>query len=356
MQMTQRALPMSDSFATSELAARHPNGSTRLAGINLNLLVALDALLREGNVTRAAARIGISQPAMSHSLARLRDHFGDPLLLTNGRLKGFTPKAQQMRLSVFRAADALADLFDERRHDDPQTSRRRFVTALPAHLALRVVPQLVETLARQRPHLGLEVRPLHSPIEQVLHHAADLALGAFVALPQGIECEHLFAEPFVCVVRADHPCVDYVLPVASYLELSHVEVTSPPALSHGVDRFLEIVGARRRVSATVDHILLAAPVLMQSDLVLTTTRAFARTLLEMAPLRVVELPPDVPGLRFSQIWRSADERNEDHICLRRAARDVCLAVTSDRAKPRGVKATALHAVEAGRAFDGSGGR
>ncbi|MEZ4251049.1 MAG: LysR family transcriptional regulator [Polyangiales bacterium] len=140
-----------------------------LASLDLNLLVALDALLQEGSVTRAARRLGLSQPATSHALARLRELFGDPLLVRVGRGLAPTPRAEALRAPLERVLADVRRLLRERPAFDPATSRRRFVLLCPDLLA-PLLPELLTVLEHDAPGVDLAVEQprgdIHGPLEE----------------------------------------------------------------------------------------------------------------------------------------------------------------------------------------------
>jgi DNA-binding transcriptional LysR family regulator len=297
----------------------------KLSGVDTNLLVALDALLKERSVTRAARRLGVSQPAMSYSLARLRDHFKDPLLVPRGRELLLSPKAKKLADGASRAIRALSDVFEDSKRFDP-AARRVFVLACADLFSVRFVPRLLARLRHEAPGAELEVRPLIArATEQILSDDVELAFGAFEDVPAAVNQHHLFDDPFVCVVRMDHPRVHKSLTLETYVALHHLEVVPAPHARPGerIDRLLAANGARRRVTIRVPYFLLAAQILAQTDHVLTMTRAFAEVLTQAVPLRCVTPPLDIPPLRFSQIWRRERDDDEAHRWLRGVSARLC---------------------------------
>jgi DNA-binding transcriptional LysR family regulator len=302
----------------------------KLSGIDTNLLVALDALLTERSVTRAARRLGVGQPAMSHSLARLRVHFDDPLLVPRGRELLLSPKARKLAHAAAEAIRALGNVFADTPSFDP-AARRVFALACADLFSVHLVPGLLAHLRAEAPGVELDVRALTArATEQILSDDVDLAFGAFEDVPAAINQQHLFDDSYVCVVRADHPQVKKALSFETYVALPHLEVLPAPHARPGerIDRLLASKGARRRVTMRVPYFLLAAQILAQGDYVLTMTRAFAKILARTAPLRCVNVPLDIPPLRFSQIWRHERDDDEGHRWLRGVSARLC----SERAR------------------------
>jgi DNA-binding transcriptional LysR family regulator len=298
----------------------------KLSDIDTNLLLALEALLTERSVTRAAARLGVGQPAMSHSLARLREHFGDPLLVRRGRDLVLSEKARALLDSVTQATAALSRVFEERPGFDP-AAPRRFAVACTDLFSLRFVPELLATVEREAPGVELEVRPLVArSTEQILGDGVDLAFGVFEDVPPAINQEHLFSDPFVCVVRADHPAVEHeALSLESYVSLPHLEVAPAPQSRPGarIDRVLAAQGLKRRVKSRVPYFLLAAQILARTDQALTMTRSYAGVLATLGSLRVVAAPIELPPLAFSQIWLHRSDDDPGHRWLRATTARLC---------------------------------
>lgn len=134
--------------------------AAKLAALDTNLLVALDALLQECNVTRAAARLGVTQPAMSQTLARIRDHFDDPILVRVGRVMEPTPFARRVQDRLHQAISELEAVVRERPHFDPSQTSRRFVLAMVDYVALLLVAPLERAVSEVAPHIDVAVHAL----------------------------------------------------------------------------------------------------------------------------------------------------------------------------------------------------
>jgi DNA-binding transcriptional LysR family regulator len=291
----------------------------RLSGIDANLLAALDALLREKSVTRAAQRLGVGQPALSHSLSRLRHHFQDELLVLNGRNYVLTNRAEKLSPMVAKAARALAEVF-QRQHDfEAATSTRAFVIACSDAIGMLVLPELLRTLEREAKHVTLELRAtVGTSKESMLDGAVDLAVGMFEDVPPGIDQRLLYEDRAVCLVHQDHELVTGRLTLDDYETLPHLEIAAVGDAIPGlhIDRALSALGRRRRVALRVPYCSLAPTILERSACVATVSSLTAALLVKSAPLRVFEPPVTLPSYNYCQIWR--DDRADDHAhhCLR----------------------------------------
>jgi DNA-binding transcriptional LysR family regulator len=298
----------------------------KLSGIDANLLAALDALLREKSVTRAARRLGVGQPALSHSLSRLRAHFKDELLVLKGRNYVLTDKAEKLASVVANATRALAEVFEEQPSFDAATSSYRFVVACSDLFGILIIPELLRTLRREAEHVEVELRALVATSkESVLEGGVDLALGIFEDVPSSINQQSLYEDPAACVVRANHEQVGKRLTLETYGKLPHLEIAptadSIPALH--IDRALAAIGRRRHVTVRVPYYLLAPHILEQTDHVATLSASGAEILAKMARLRVVEPPIELPSYKYSQIWQNSNNDDRAHTWLRERIASIC---------------------------------
>src|SRR5690606_19585884 len=172
--------------------------AAKLAALDTNLLVALDALLQECNVTRAAARLGVTQPAMSQTLARIRDHFDDPILVRVGRVMEPTPFARRVQDRLHQAISELEAVVRERPHFDPTQASRRFVLAMVDYLALLLVAPLKRAIGEVAPHIDVAVHALDAgAITPKLEAGSiDLYLGIHGDTERGMKAKPLFRETF----------------------------------------------------------------------------------------------------------------------------------------------------------------
>ena len=297
----------------------------KLSGIDANLLAALDALLREKSVTRAARRLGVGQPALSHSLSRLRDHFKDELLVLRGRNYVLTDKAEKLESVVANATRALAEVFEEQPIFDAKTSSYRFVLACSDLFGLLIVPELLRTLKREAENVQIELRAMVGTTKESILEGVDLALGIFEDVPAGFNQQSLYDDPAVCVVRANHEQVGKRLTLETYSKLSHLEI-APVADSltelH-IERALAAIGKRRNVTLRVPYYLLVPHILEQTDYVATLSASGAEILATMARLRVLEPPIALPSYKYSQIWQNSHNDNRGHMWLRERVASIC---------------------------------
>lgn len=291
-----------------------------IAAVDLNLLVALQALLAERHVTRAAARMGLTQPAMSHALARLRDTLGDPLLVRSKIGLQLTPRAASLAEPLDRLLLDAGALLAPPKRFDPRTSTRRFRIATSDYMEIVLMPALLEHLGREAPGVDVVLsRYAGRDTRQLDDGEADLLLiPGMTGAPSGVLAQRILSEKFVCVVRADHPLVGKKLTLDRYLELAHVLVSPGGARGGIVDDALAKLGKTRRVAVMVPHFLVAPFLVERTDLVLTLAARIARSLAPAVKLKALAPPSELnlPGFDMRLVWHERDHADPAHAWLR----------------------------------------
>ena len=266
-----------------------------LSSIDLNLLVALDALVSEAHVGRAARKIGLSQPAASHALNRLRDLLADPLLVRAGARMELTPRAIGLRESLAETLQRVqtllvADSFD------PGRSSRRFSVMMQDHLAHLVVPALVKRVHPEAPGVRLDVLPWQSPasMKPERFRSIDLLISCSTNEIAGFQREALFTDTEVTVVRKGHPAASRLKNLKTFLSSSHVAVVGRGLTEDPVDSWLRQEALARQIVLRVPSYLQALQAVAQSDLVAFVPKRLAESLARPLSLTVLR-PPINPG-------------------------------------------------------------
>jgi DNA-binding transcriptional LysR family regulator len=289
----------------------------QLSGVDLNLLVVLDALLDTRSVKRAAARVALSPSATSHALGRLRDLLGDPLLVRAGRHMVLTPRAEAIKPRVQRLLQETGALLRSDEPVDPGTLRRSFRISSNDYAEMIVVRALSVALARSAPGVDLYSRHLDgNPTEPLRSGASDLALGVFFDLPADIHRTSLFHEEFVCVLRKDHPALKRKLTLERYVSLEHVLIAPRGEPRGVVDMHLERQGLSRRIARTVASFEIAPFLIPETDYVLTLAARVAKRLARRLGLAIRTPPIELPGFEASLVWHRRFEDDPAHRWLR----------------------------------------
>lgn len=290
-----------------------------LGAINLNLLPALEALLTERGVGAAARRMHVTQSAMSHSLAKLRELFGDPILVPSGRRMALTPRAERLAATLPHALEQLHVAIATPEPFDARTSQRTFRIATVDYFELTMLPDLLRFLGKHAPGIGLEIeRYSDATPAALLDGEVDLALigdSARSAAP-GLRRAPLFRDPFAVIARPDHPAIGRTLTLETYLSLGHVLVSIEGRRDGVVDRALTKLGTSRRVALRVPHFVSAPLAVMESDHVCTIASTVARRARELFRLRVLEPPIELPSAGVVASWSRRHDEDPAHAWLR----------------------------------------
>jgi DNA-binding transcriptional LysR family regulator len=298
-----------------------------LAGLDLNLLVVLDALFEEQSVTRAARRVGLTQPAMSNALGRLRIALGDPLFVRAGRGVVPTPRAMELLPEVHEALLRIERALQRTVAFSPASARRVFRIVTTDYVEMVLLPPLLARLREEAPGVELEVRAATAfPREALERGDVDLYAGVHSGDDPGMYVAALFTEGFTGVVRKGHPLLKGPLTPERYASYPHVLVAPRGARGGVVDRALEAIGLERRVVVLTPHYATAPQLLPGSDLVLTLSTRTARTFSSGWPLALFEPPVKLAPFSVSAVWHERHAKEEAHRWFRKLVSDVAKTV------------------------------
>ncbi len=294
-----------------------------LRKIDLNLLIVFDALMKTGNATRAGEALGLSQPAISHALARLRAAVGDELFERGPA--GLRPTvrahaiAAPLRQALFQIQTALEpDGFT------PATACQRFAIAVHNYVTTILLPPLAAIVRREAPGIDLRIVPgdMIDVVGQLDRGHIDLAIGNFGELPSRLEGETLLRERYVCIARKGHPLFAEAVTAERFAAVPHLLVALTGAECDWIDEALAPLGLQRRIAMTVPHFLAAATVLVETDLIASVSQRVAQKFAHRNGLEMAELPIDAPPISCSQIWHRHRTQQPAHAWLRARIRNV----------------------------------
>jgi len=274
-----------------------------IRAVDLNLLKAFDALMNERAVTRAAGRIGLSQPAMSHALSRLRSLFADDLFVRTATNMEPTARAREIAALVATAIEHIEAALSLGAGFDPAKSAAIFTAGMAEYAEIALVGQLARAFAREAPGATLRLLPAsgHEAIDQLDHGAIDVAVAHLPHVPPHVESMVLLRDPFVVVVRKGHPATALPLSLEAYAAQDHVLVSPRGATSGALDGILVDFGLKRRLALLVATYLAVPAALAASDLVATVPRRAARQIAATAEIAIMPLPIDF-AMTVSMAW------------------------------------------------------
>jgi DNA-binding transcriptional LysR family regulator len=276
---------------------------------DLNLFVVFDTICAEGSITRAAKRLNLSQPAISHALARLRQLFGDPLFTRRGHAMAPTPLARRIVEPVRQALRQMEAALNKESRFDARTARKRFTVGMRDVLEAALLPVLMRGLAASTPGIELAVvRAERRELEgELAAGTLDAAIDVLLPLPEGIRRERLGAERLVVVARRGHPALRGGLSLKTYLAQEHIQVSSRRRGLSVEDVELARHDLRRRVRLRCQHYFAACRVVSETDLVLTMPERYARIINPRFGNRLLPFPLMARGLDTYLYWHANAE-------------------------------------------------
>lgn len=318
------------------MRATAPMGYIRgmnIRDIDLNLLVFLDALLRERSVTRAAQSMGISQPAMSNALRRLRALLDDPVLVRTARGMQPTARAEALQRPVRAALTQMEAAIGPNRAFEPDTAERLFTILITDYAASVLLPHVVNVLEREAPNIALNILNAGTDaIDQIEAGEADFLVSRLGRLPANFHQQKLWSDHLACLIRKDHPALVAAggeLTLEAFLEQKHILITQTGVGLSRIDDALADQGLSRRISVLTRHYQLPRELVANSDMIVSLPRRIARYQARHLGLAVLDPPVELPEFQIGIAWGALDHQDVAHRWLRERisaiARDVLAA-------------------------------
>ena len=309
-----------------------------LARIDLNLLVYLDVLLREGSVTRAAEQLSITQPAMSNCLKRLRDLFDDPLLIRTS--EGMRPTARALELQPqLREVLSKLEVVVQSTAFAPLESEQLFRIMASDYAESTLIPRLLETIRETAPGIALDIlTPSDVTFQDLEKGKIDMAINRFDHLPKSLHHTTLWRDTFSCLISAANPALENFT-LEAYLQAPHIWVsktgmgvgtgmTPRDILKLGwVDEALAEIGQQRRIRVFTRHYQVAALLAQQPDLIATLPTQSALLQTENPHLAIRRPPFPIVPIELKMAWSALLQHNNAHIWLRRQIQDIARRIT-----------------------------
>lgn len=274
--------------------------------LDTHLLRVLHILLAERSVTRAAMKLGQSQPAISNMLKRLREITGDAILVRGKN--GMTPTArgEELLLLAKQALQVLDSIASPAPAFVASQTQRVFHLGAPDYLSVLLIPLIMEKIRIQAPHAGLVVHALSAGFDYASALESgelDCVIGNWPDLPQHLHLAQLFEDELVCMVNRQNPVVKKGLSLKYYLEMAHLAPT-PYMMGHRsiIDSALAEHGVKRKIQMTIPYFGMVPDILSRTDLIFTTSRSFAMQCAKDWPIAVLPVPIAMPKMQFFMLW------------------------------------------------------
>ena len=298
-----------------------------LSKVDLNLFIVFDAIYTEANLTRAGQIVGITQPAVSNALSRLRETFNDPLFVRTAQGMVPTPMAQNIIGPVRNALALLRTSVQESRIFNPQQANKTFRISMTDLTEAVILPPLFQRLRRLAPTVLIEsfLCKRRETTKELAAGRLDFAIDAPLNTDPQVRHVKLMQDHYVCALRQGHPLADSKLTLDSYLGMTHIHISSRRNGLGYVDLALGKMGVQRKVALRSQHYLMASQVLQQTDMTMTVPERFARR----HQLRYHPLPVEVPALETHLYWHESTDQDPANRWMREQITELCERVVAE---------------------------
>lgn len=298
---------------------------------DLNLMPVFLALMDERNVTRAAERLGITQPALSNALNRLRDTLRDPLFIRERYGMRPTQLAEEMAPVVRTALAQFDELILGQQQFDPAEASRLFTLAPNSYAEFVLMPEVVARLRQRADGIKLRLIPFGSDLAETgaVSGSTEMVIGRITDPPDNIVVQHLMDDGLACVVRAGHPDIGDSISKEQYERLKHVNVLPPGRLRAGLFQALEQRGLRREVAVSVTHFLAVPEMIAAADYCTTLPRQICRRLARDPRLKILPAPADLGTFPVEIAWHVRYRHDPAHRWLRSLISEVAKEIGED---------------------------
>ena len=308
----------------------------RLEKLDLNLLVALDALLEERGVSLAADRLNLSQSATSGALARLRDYFKDDLLVLQGRSMALTPRAEKLVEPVRAVLDQIRDTIMIADPFDPATSDRTLTIMATDYIVEILLSTAIVAWATEAPNIKFElVSIVESPVDALQRGRADLLIGIDNVVSTEHPSEVLYTEDFVIAGWKDNPALVGPMTLETYERLGHVSVRFGPQTSSYEGTAARLRSIPRRIEVVAPNFSSVGGLLVGTSRIATIHRLLAARLAEYLPLKLTELPFEMPPVREIAQWSTRSANDPAIAWLVERLKQIAQQLQSSSGAPRG---------------------
>ena len=282
---------------------------------DLNLFLTFEVIYTERNLTKAAEILGITQPAVSNALSRLRDTFKDELFIRTSKGMIPTPVAQNIMPDIRNALNLMRNTINESETFNPKTAHNIFKISIGDTSEYRLLPELIQRLSQKAPRVDVEsyLTPREETPRDLASGNIDFAIDPPIHADSTLKNRKIYSDNYVLIVRKGHPIAKKrKLSLEDYLSLSHIQISKrSPGIGH-VDMTLNRLGVSRRIALRAQHYLVAPYIIQQSDLAITSIKSFARG----RDLKTLALPFKIDPLILHLYWHESKDQDASNIWMR----------------------------------------
>ena len=293
--------------------------SMNINGLDLNLLLVFNALIETKSVSKGAKLIGLSQPAMSHALNRLRLILGDDLFLRTPKGMIPTPRAESIKDTITSSLAQLENgLFNSSKFD-PQSEKRVFTITSSDCECMTFIPYLISSILKNSPGMSLDFRHpnLETFYSDLDSSKVDLALGIGLRPRNNLVIKKIFDEDYICLTRKDNPLVGDKVTLSEYLKLEHILINPLGGRKGIVDNALEKIGVQRKIRVSIPQFSLSPWIFLNNNLIVTIPKTLGEEFLKILPVKSFDPPVEIQSLEGHMVWHKRNDNDPGHMWLRK---------------------------------------
>jgi DNA-binding transcriptional LysR family regulator len=289
-----------------------------IKSLDLNLLLVFNALMETKSVSKGAKILGLSQPAMSHALSRLRESLEDELFVRTPKGMIPTAKSEKIKDHISKGLNVIEKGLFENDQFSSQNSERNFSITSSDCECMTFIPYLVTDIIKNSPNISLTFRPptFESFIADLDSSKTDVALGVGVAPRANLVIEKIYDEEYICLTRKSNSLVKSEVSLKEYLEFEHILIDPLGARKGIVDSSLEKIGVKRSIRVSIPQFALTPWIFLNNDLVVTIPKTLGEEFLKILPVKSFKPPVEIQKLEGQMIWHKRNNNDPGHIWLR----------------------------------------
>lgn len=296
-----------------------------LADFDLNLIIVFDAIYREKNLTFAGQRLRLTQPAMSHALARLRTAFNDPLFVRHGREMLPTTLAQELSRNLQEIIELAQKTLENLGSFDPKSSTRTFHIAMQDYPMIVLLPKLLQQIRSSAPHMGIRIFHLNLENRRMAldDGKIDLVVGARQEFGNNIYQQYLFSDHEVCVLREGHPVIREGMTFDEYIEAEFIGLGTSEFDLEAIDKRLTEMGHKRKIRVIVEQEAAIPHLVSTTDFLANVAELVAKEYVHWLPIKILPIPTESFQFDILQYWHVRNHLDPAHNWLRKNLKEVC---------------------------------
>ncbi|THB72217.1 MAG: LysR family transcriptional regulator [Gammaproteobacteria bacterium] len=293
--------------------------------IDLNLLAVFEAIYIEENISRAADKLGISQPAMSNALKRLRDTLGDPLFVRTSGSMLPTPRAEELSQPIRSALQLIQGSLESQPDFDYRSANQTFGIAMSDYSEAIILPLILQWLEKSAPNIKIKIYPIEGGnlSKALTNGKIDLAIGRIPFLEEGFRAQRLFEEAFVCLVRNSHPEIKDKITRAHFEKFPFISITPRHSAKTYVEKCMNNEGINCRNIIQTPNTLSMPYMVAESNYIAICPVRIARMYADTLELNMLELPFECTSTTINQFWHERFHKHASHQWLRKTVYDLC---------------------------------